>query len=43
MTNRWEKRIPDLSERVLTLDEKTWLANRVIINGEETVKELHLK
>jgi len=42
MTNLWVRRIPDLSERVLTIDEKTWLANRVI-NGDETVKELHLK
>mmetsp|Transcript_26482 Transcript_26482/g.36462 ORF Transcript_26482/g.36462 Transcript_26482/m.36462 type:complete len:212 (-) Transcript_26482:613-1248(-) len=42
MANPWGRRIPDLSEKKLTLEQKTWLANRVIC-GKETVKELHIK
>eukprot|EP00597_Dinobryon_sp_UTEXLB2267_P009170 CAMPEP_0170082540 /NCGR_PEP_ID=MMETSP0019_2-20121128/18096_1 /TAXON_ID=98059 /ORGANISM="Dinobryon sp., Strain UTEXLB2267" /LENGTH=158 /DNA_ID=CAMNT_0010297449 /DNA_START=34 /DNA_END=513 /DNA_ORIENTATION=+ len=42
MANPWGRRIPDLSDKELTIDQKTWLANRVI-NRQETANELSLK
>jgi transposase len=42
MINPWGRRVPDLSKSVLTLEQKTWLAERVI-NGLETAKELNIK
>ena len=42
MVVRWGRRIPDLSRKVLKLEEKTFLANKVI-SAEKTVKELHLE
>jgi len=42
MLNPWGRSIPDLSKQKLTLDQKTWLANRVI-TGVHTAIQIQQK